>query len=154
MHDDTGDQVEHGYYFDEFGINVDPSYFSSPYSTDDFFHDDSAYSTDDSLYDDSLYGDSLYDDTATISSSTGPLGVADHTGSYSSYQSYYSYQTEQRFSGGDFTVYPDRRKVRLRRLGYADGSRPAKRPTYRGSRFLVCVLRNTARCSGCWHEWG
>jgi len=137
--DETGDQVEHGYYFDEFGVTIDPSYLfyssSSPYSDDNIF----------ATYDDDFFATN-YDDTAAPgggSSSTGPARVADHSGSYYSSQSYYSYQTERRFSGGDFTVYPERRKVRSRRVGCTDRLCTSKR-----RRCILCF--SAVKCTMVW----
>ncbi|CAM9402432.1 unnamed protein product [Ectocarpus sp. 8 AP-2014] len=74
-HDESGDHVPHGHYFEEWGINppLTSSSFSSPTSDDD-------------------------------DSWGWPWATADHhTGSY--------YQTAEEFDGGDFTIYPDRRKI-------------------------------------------
>ncbi|CAN0198488.1 unnamed protein product, partial [Ectocarpus sp. 6 AP-2014] len=76
-HDESGDHVPHGHYFEEWGINppLTSSSFSSPTSDDD---------DDDSWW--------------------WPWATADHhTGSY--------YQISEEFDGGDFTIYPDRRKI-------------------------------------------
>lgn len=66
-----GDQITHGYYFEEFGANV----FTSLSESDDFWWWPSK---------------------------------ADHFGSGSGYSSVSSAAI---FDGGDFTIYPDRRKV-------------------------------------------
>eukprot|EP00752_Nemacystus_decipiens_P004360 g3984.t1 len=84
VHDDTGDQIAHGYYYDEMGTN----FLGSSYSEDD---------------NRSLSGGSYDDDPGFFSSAANQ--PAHHTG-YSS-----SYQSEGIFSGGDFSVFPDRRKV-------------------------------------------
>jgi len=101
--------VPHGYYFDEYGINVDPAYLyssSSSSSYDSFNYTDGFWDYDDS-----------FNFTADDSNYNGAYSSGTYSVSPSSIQSYYSFETEseRRFSGGDFTAYPDRRKVRARR---------------------------------------
>lgn len=86
VHDEAGDQIAHGYYYDEMGAN-----FISISSDDDW----------------SFLGD---DDDSSFRRSTS-AGAANQPNYYTSY--YSDYQSEGIFSGGDFSAFPDRRKVTI-----------------------------------------
>ncbi|CAM9691381.1 unnamed protein product [Scytosiphon promiscuus] len=79
--DESGEEVMHGHYFEEWGITVDLDAYAY-ISSDD-------------------------------SSRWSGMSAADHTGRSSGSSSYYSssYQIEEVFTGGNFTVYTDRRKI-------------------------------------------
>lgn len=76
-HDETGDHVTHGYYFDEWGINLSLSYYAG------------------------VTNDDGEDDESELR--PRPNYVTDLTSG--------SYDVSFKFDGGDFTAYPDRRKV-------------------------------------------
>ncbi|CAM9548318.1 unnamed protein product, partial [Hapterophycus canaliculatus] len=78
--DESGEEVAHGHYFEEWGINVDL--------------DSYAYSSTDDSYWWSQF------------SAAGHSAHPDHSST-----SFSAYHVEEVFTGGDFTVYNDRRKI-------------------------------------------
>lgn len=83
--DESGEEVAHGHYFEEWGITVDLDAYASSWTSTEY---------------------------SSRPSQLGGAGPLDHAGQSSSYYSYSTYQVEEVFEGGDFTVYGDRRKVR------------------------------------------
>lgn len=133
VHDEEGDQIPHGYYFDEISTNfIWTSYsFSDSWYSDDWYnwYSDDRYSDDwyDSWYSDdwdfSSFDDSFFlrDDGGSFLDDSGVVvSAADHTTS-SSYSSSYSssfFQSYGIFSEGDFSAFPDRRKVSTARPSF------------------------------------
>eukprot|EP00903_Cladosiphon_okamuranus_P006848 g6670.t1 len=107
VHDETGDQITHGYYFDELGAN----FISPPISSDDDYYFDDDYTDDyaDDYTDD--YADDYTDDF--IDDFTDDYFTDDYynTDDWSSLGTASDYDSSGIFSGGDFSTFPDRRKV-------------------------------------------
>lgn len=90
-HDENGDQVPHGYYYDEWGINFDFSSLSDDSSSaDEPADDDNSRRRPDP-------------ESALSSTQRNRRPITSSTAT--------DYQYDEVFTGGDFTVYPDRRKV-------------------------------------------